>query len=72
MIIYQIRVDDQLLSPDFSEIDPFLCNWRGVAGALSLHNFACPTNILHPQSKLSPLELSLSGFTKMYVSLTST
>ena len=36
------------LSLEFIEIDLFLL-------------LACPTKILHPQSKILPLELSLSG-----------
>ena len=41
-------VRDRFLSLEFIEIDIFLL-------------LACPTKILHPQSKISPLELSLSG-----------
>ena len=48
-------------SLEFSEIDLFIFYLSWVAGALSQHNFLCPTKILHPQSRISPLELSLSG-----------
>ena len=42
-------------------IDLLLLHLVAVAGALSPHNFACPTKTLHPQSLISPHELSLSG-----------
>ena len=47
----------------------FFSTWRAVAGALSPHNFIFPTKMLHPQSKFSPLELSLSVFS-VYIKLT--
>ena len=34
---------------------------RRISFPNGLHKFACPIIILHPQSKISPLELSLSG-----------
>ena len=36
-------------------------------GALSSHNFACPIKILHPQSNISPLEVSLYGYSHQVV-----
>ena len=36
---------------------------------MSSHNFVCPTKIVQPQCKISPLESSLSGF---FVALVST
>ena len=50
---------DQLLSIEFSEIDVYLLQLTCGHGRTV---FACPTKILDPQSKYSPLELSLSGF----------
>ena len=60
-------IGDQLLSLKFGEVDLFLLHLTcgAAVAALSPHNFACPIKILHPQSKISPLELSLSGFLRL-------